>query len=350
MGDTSHIQWTDATWNPIAGCSVVSPGCTNCYAMRQAGTRLKNTFLYRGLTKPSKGGPVWTGELRLNEKALDAPLRWRKPRRIFVNSMSDLFHENVSDEWIDRIFAVMALCPQHIFQVLTKRPERMAEYIAPYERRHAVNAASLADQGRVAVATQRHGMVPMYWPLPNVWLGTSVEDQKRADERIPVLLETPAAVRFLSVEPMLGPVDLRDCGLGHPDCSRHAGGEDLQVALGGGRATVPSCLDWIIVGGESGPGARPFDIAWARSIIQQCKTAGVACFVKQLGSQPIGSWHADGTPTYSGSGSVGSNSLLSTLSEKSHPACLGGQWRLRDKKGGDPAEWPEDLRVREWPA
>jgi protein gp37 len=176
MADKTGIQWTEATWNPLAGCSVVSPGCTNCYAMREAGGRLKSSAKFAGLTEPSKAGPVWTGEVRLWERVLDQPVRWTKPRRIFVNSMSDLFHESVPDEWIDRVFAVMALCPQHTFQVLTKRADRMRDYCSsPY------NGVALSFK----------------WPLPNVWLGVSVEDQARADGRIPRLLDTPAAVRCL---------------------------------------------------------------------------------------------------------------------------------------------------------
>ena len=224
MASGTKIEWTEATWNPTVGCSVVSPGCTNCYAMRLAGDRLAHLPIYKGLTEPSKAGPVWTGEVRINEKALDLPLRWRRPRMVFVNSMSDLFHEGLADAAIDRVFAIMAEASRHTFQVLTKRPERMRE--------HARRRAR---------------------PLPNVWLGVSVEDQARAEERIPILCETPTAIRFLSCEPLLAPLDL-----------------DLDD------------IDWVIVGGESGPGARPMHLDWARAIRDQCRAAGVAFFLKQM--------------------------------------------------------------------
>jgi protein gp37 len=246
MAEHSAIEWTDATWNPITGCSVVSPGCTNCYAMRLAGTRLRNHPSRAGLTtlpsrkaSTSKSGPVWNGEVRLNEQWLDQPLRWRKPRRIFVCAHGDLFHESVQDEWIDQVFAVMALAPQHTFQVLTKRPERMRAYIteqwqpAPAHRIEYLGLTAIdvpaEMQGETREDQVRRACEPILetmglvdtandalwtadgdckamqwkWPLPNVWLGVSVEDQRRADERIPLLLATPAAVRFLSVEPML---------------------------------------------------------------------------------------------------------------------------------------------------
>jgi protein gp37 len=177
MGDNTGIEWTDATWQPITGCSVVSPGCTNCYAMRLAGTRLQHHPSRAGLTTMSKAGPVWNGQVRLNEQWLTQPIAWKRPRRIFVCAHGDLFHESIPDEWIDRVFAVVALCPQHTFQVLTKRNKRMRDYCS----NHRV--------------------------LPNVWLGVSCEDQQRVNERIPDLLDTPAAVRWVSAEPLLGPID-----------------------------------------------------------------------------------------------------------------------------------------------
>lgn len=209
MADRTPIEWTDATWNPITGCSVTSPGCTNCYAMRLAGTRMKDHPSRAGLTTMSKKGPVWTGEVRFNEQWLDQPLRWRKPRMIFVCAHGDLFHENVPDDWIDRVFAVMALCPQHVFQVLTKRPERMRDYLAERQSDWVTRWAAAAwrlrprelrPDGNGQLLMRNHAK----FPLPNVWLGTSVEDQIRADERIPILLDTPAAVRWVSAEPLLG--------------------------------------------------------------------------------------------------------------------------------------------------
>ena len=301
----SNIEWTDQTWNPIVGCSVVSPGCTNGYAMRMAGTRLKNNANYRGLTRDSKAGPVWTGEVRLLEERLAQPLKWRKPRRVFVNSMSDLFHEDVADDWIDRVFAVMALAPQHVFQVLTKRPERMREYMAGIDDNDGGRIEGMRDaliEGNAQkIYADRTGEDPSMWlavnlPLPNVWLGTSVEDQARADQRIPALLETPAAIRFLSCEPLLGEVDLSRVGLWlckhwkNKDSLPHAPWcpDDAskwwwkpQALRGPGQIK----LDWVICGGESGPGARDMDPAWARSLRDQCASAGTAYFMKQMTSK-----------------------------------------------------------------
>lgn len=271
-----------ATWNPLVGCSVVSPGCTNCYAMRQAGTRLASIAKYRGLTLGRNAGPVWTGEVRLWEPALDQPLRWKEPRRIFVNSMSDLFHENVPDEWIDRIFAVMALCPQHQFQILTKRPGRMRDYCKSLGRHHTEDRVSLAlkemaNRGEIPSDTACwYTLGESGWHFKNIWLGTSVEDQRRADERIPLLLDTPAAVHWISAEPLLGPVDLDNLRDGAYDAITGCGDrERLDVW-----EPSPS-LDWVVVGSESGPSARPCDIDWVRGIRNQCSSAGVAFFWKQ---------------------------------------------------------------------
>ena len=261
MGDKSAIEWTEATWNPIAGCSVTSPGCANCYAMGVAGGRLRSSRKYRGLTEPSKAGPVWNGDMRLWEKALDQPLRWKKPRRIFVNSMSDLFHQSIPDAWIDRIFGVMAVCKHHRFQVLTKRAERMRDYLrAGFEAREDRNLGARWAYAAAAVLGPGKDIGPSPdFPLPNVWLGVSVEDQPRADERIPLLLGTPAAVRWVSAEPLLGPVD-------------------LAVPLGGVGGVR---LDWVVAGSESGPGARACDLDWVRALRDQCSAAGVAFFWKQ---------------------------------------------------------------------
>ncbi|MEF2553212.1 phage Gp37/Gp68 family protein [Aurantimonas sp. A2-1-M11] len=290
MADHTKIEWTDATWNIITGCSVVSPGCTNCYAMRLAGTRLRNIPSRVGLTRDSKAGPVWNGEIRFNEEWLDQPLRWRRPRMIFVCAHGDLFAEGVTDAMLDKVFAVMALAPQHTFQVLTKRPERMRDYMGRSLGRIADTIIRFrrdrgdADMVLVPLAHITPGHA--WWPLPNVWLGVSVEDQKRADERIPVLLDTPAAVRWISAEPLLGPVDLTsiDTGSGWVD--------SLQSYI---RYPMPSDghfrnepidwphLDWIVAGGESGPGARPMHPEWARSIRDQCAAAGVPFLFKQWG-------------------------------------------------------------------
>ncbi|MDE2342737.1 MAG: phage Gp37/Gp68 family protein [Betaproteobacteria bacterium] len=210
MADKTGIEWTNATWNPLRGCSRVSEGCRHCYAEKIAARFSGPGMPYEGLAKRVGGEPRWTGTVRLVESALDQPLRWTKPRIIFVNSMSDLFHEKVSDEWIDSIFAVMALAPQHTFQILTKRPERMVKYMKVHERGSYIASSALSR-----VPGNKMESRPawnMSWPLPNVWLGVSVEDQKTADERIPLLLATPAAKRFISAEPLLGKVDLLGWG------------------------------------------------------------------------------------------------------------------------------------------
>jgi len=227
MAETG-IEWTDATWNPVAGCSVISSGCTNCYAMEMA-RRLEAMGVekYAGLTRKSGKRTVWNGIVREDRKALSIPYRWRKPRKIFVNSMSDLFHEEVSDAFILEVWQVMRDTPQHSYQILTKRPERMAELVI-----------------------ERFG-----YSLPNVWLGTSVENSDMTD-RIEHLRRVPAAIRFLSFEPLIGPVgpiDLTD-------------------------------MHWAIVGGESGRSARPIQEQWIDEIYDQCTAAETAFFFKQWGT------------------------------------------------------------------
>jgi len=278
MGDNSAIEWTDATWNPVTGCSVVSPGCTNCYAMRLAGTRLAHLPSRAGLTRDSKAGPVWTGEVRLNEEWLTQPLRWKRPRRIFVCAHGDLFAEGVPDEWIDKVFAVMALAPQHTFQVLTKRARRMRKWASAPDRLSRIAARAFFMEGEFQPR----------WPLPNVWLGVSVEDQTRAAERIPHLLATPAAVRFVSAEPLLGPVNFRSINDEGAILNAMTGassdyGDDPDAGMIAPQETRTARIDWIIVGGESGPGARPMHPDWARTIRDQCEAAGVAFFMKQWG-------------------------------------------------------------------
>jgi protein gp37 len=273
MADTSKIEWTDATWNPITGCTMVSAGCTNCYAMGLAATRLRHHPSRAGLTREVGGRAVWTGEVRLNDQWMQQPLQWKRPRMIFVCAHGDLFHESVPDEWIDMVFAVMALAPQHTFQVLTKRPERMAQYFAnaPYARWWKV--METLSQNRIASTVDRYGA------LPNVWLGTSVENQVTADERIGPLLATPAAVRFVSAEPLLGEVRL--------DRVRPTASPNRKTlnALGGARmhTGMRTKIDWVIVGGESGKNARPMHPDWARSLRDQCESAKVAFFFKQWG-------------------------------------------------------------------
>lgn len=228
MSDTS-IEWTDATWNPVAGCAIATAGCTNCYAMRMA-ARLESMGVekYSGLTRKSGGRYVWTGKITLDEKSLAAPLKWRKPRKIFVNSMSDLFHPDVSAEFVARVWDIMRQTPQHTYQILTKRPDRMADIVSEFP-------------GGV---------------LPNVWLGTSVEDSAVLD-RLDDLRRTPAIVRFVSFEPLIGSVSSANL-------------EDIH---------------WAIVGGESGPRSRPMDAKWVEEIRLKCQAAGTAFFFKQWGGK-----------------------------------------------------------------
>jgi protein gp37 len=237
MAQTS-IEWTQETWNPIVGCSIATPGCTNCYAMRMA-ARIEAMGAaphYNGTTERVNRKAVWTGKLALApDQVLVAPLRRHRPTTYFVNSMGDLFHDDCSDSWIDRVFDVMERAPQHVFQVLTKRAGRMKVYISARK--------SL---------------------LPNVWIGVSTERQKEANERIPLLLAAPAAVRFISAEPLLGPLDIRE-----------------YVRIRRKRAA----LDWVIVGGESGPRARPMDPAWVEAIRLQCEHSAAAFFFKQWGGK-----------------------------------------------------------------
>ncbi|ASY56446.1 phage Gp37/Gp68 family protein [Sinorhizobium sp. CCBAU 05631] len=267
MADGTKIEWTDATWNPITGCAVVSPGCTNCYAMKLAGTRLKHHPSREGLTKDSKAGPVWTGEVRFNREWLDQPLRWTKPRMIFVCAHGDLFAEGVPDEWIDQIFAVMALAPQHTFQVLTKRPERMRDYLTTSRLEYRLSAAQI----RLEIPPSTPGRWP-HMPLPNVWLGTSSEDQIRYASRWPFMeeLQELGWLTWLSAEPLIGPLNLRVTRLRQV-------GPDGRVH----RSRLPQ---WVVAGGESGPGARPMHPDWARQLRDQCSAAGVPFLFKQWGA------------------------------------------------------------------
>lgn len=324
MNSTS-IEWTDKTWNPIRGCSRVSAGCEHCYAEQVAKRFSGPGMPYEGLVRIGKDGKPraqWNGKIKLVPEHLGDPLRWRRPRRIFVNSMSDLFHEGVPHEFVAAVFGVMAAAPRHTFQVLTKRPERAAEFFAWVDeaaaRGHGTRAERLVlcrEHARRRALTHRIGSHDPHeggidWPLPNVWLGVSVEDQASADARIPTLLTLPAAVRWVSYEPAIGPVDFAYTCFNGAD------------SLG----TMPG-VDWIVIGGESGPGARPFDLAWARSTLRQCRATGVPVFVKQLGA---------------GESLPGTRRYVSD-------SVRGEHYPLSSRKGGDPSEWPEDLRVREYP-
>lgn len=311
MADKSKIEWTDATWNIITGCTLVDEGCRNCYAAHLIANwpAIGNHPSRKGLARKNAAGEAkFTGEVRFNEAWLDQPLRWKKPRRIFVCAHGDLFHEAVPDEWIDRVFAVMALAPQHTFQVLTKRPDRAREYLDSPTRWATVLPTEVLSRSTEAARRE-------HWPLPNVWLGTSISDQASADLRIPPLLGAPAAVRFVSAEPLLGPVDLTRVGTkesvrsAFPELAARLASHMRPYAISGlqiqalgklhqaityyqtpehmggfevGSRYYPR-LDWVIVGGESGPHARPMHPDWARSLRDQCVAAGVAFNFKQWG-------------------------------------------------------------------
>lgn len=286
MADRSAIEWTEATWNPLRGCSRVSAGCQHCYAERVAARFCSRGQPYEGLIHPVTRG--WNGTVRLVPEMLDQPLRWKRPRRIFVNSMSDLFHESVSDSIIAAIFAVMACAPQHTFQVLTKRPARARQWFATMMASN--QAAKMHESLKGAMGyhhPRRPAVNPGPWPLPNVWLGVSVENQAAADERLPPLLQCPAAVRWLSCEPLLGRVDLCE-SLGMwwnttMQCFEGIGAEFNRHRDGGRR------IGWVVAGGESGAGARPMHPDWVRALRNQCAAADVPFFFKQWGEWEVAS-------------------------------------------------------------
>ncbi len=280
MAKTS-IEWATDVWNPTTGCDRTSPGCDHCYALTLA-KRLKGmgSTKYQTDGDPRTSGPGFG--VAVHPDALDVPLRWTKPRKVFVNSMSDLFHDKVPDEFIAEVFAVMALASQHIFQLLTKRHARMRSLLRSEDFAQAVNDAMV----HWAVAELRDS--PMLdrapnafdGPLPNLWLGVSTENQHWANIRIPALLDTPAAVRWVSAEPLLGPVDLRDCN----------GVDSVERDWSGGMGAPHPLLNWIVCGGESGPNARPMHPDWARSLRDQCQAADVPFFLKQWGEWGPAPW------------------------------------------------------------
>jgi protein gp37 len=344
MSDSSKIEWCSATWNPVTGCDDVSPGCQHCYA---------RTFAERWRGTP--GHHFEHGfDVTLRPERLGQPLHWTRPRRIFVNSMSDLFHESVPDGFIAQVWNVMGMCPEHTFIILTKRHARMRSWVTRWADRcgdrasdkssgmppmprgpEAVRGAYTSGRARLfadmldSMGTPPEGFAyPLYdwiegqrwWPkvLPNVWLGCSAEDQKWAGIRIPALLATPAAVRFISAEPLLGPIDLTgQPGLGCEEAGPAVIHHGYSTRTDYGTGSEWDCdhqagLDWVIAGGESGPGARPCDLAWLRSLALQCERAQIPFFCKQLG-RTLG--------TDLGAG----------------------------PKGGDWDAWPEDLRIRQFP-
>ena len=297
MSDNTKIEWTDSTWNPLVGCSRVSDGCTNCYAEGIAYRFREQPGPFLGTARWVNGHPTWTGKVNLNPRVLLQPWRWSRGRRIFVNSMSDLFHESVPFETIALIFFLMSVTTRHTYQVLTKRPQRMIDFFEwcltkndPDDLAFGIN--NTGDVGRFAnslmddrISDSMHHPVLSElgwewktrnttngtigydncgpgWPYENVWLGVSVENQETAEERIPLLLQTPAAVRFLSCEPLLGPLNL-------------TGGLGVMGA--------PGDVDWVIGGGESGRNAHPMHSSWIRSLRDQCVNANVPFFFKQWG-------------------------------------------------------------------
>jgi protein gp37 len=304
MATDTSIEWADKTWSPIIGCDRVSPGCDHCYAVTTARIRSSNPHpgiaeAFAGTVDSINGRLDWTGRINQLEDRLTQPLTWKKPRKVFVNSLSDLFHKNVTDEFIARVFAVMALTPQHTYQVLTKRHARMRSvlndrctcgngHVPGVHLRSAMTwAVSQANPNRIPGvpddAEQRVYNTP--WPLPNVHLGVSVENQHWADIRIRALLDTPAAVRWISAEPLLGPVDLTRIHAGsrqQPDMVYDALGQRYGVP-GLWQAPTTSRLDWVVAGGESGPQARPAHPDWFRSLRDQCAAADVPFLFKQWG-------------------------------------------------------------------
>jgi protein gp37 len=327
----SAIEWTDKTWNPVVGCARVSEGCRNCYAFAWHDQK-HALYLKHGGHWPESGKPMPKQfarpfkEVQLLIDRIEQPLHWRTPCMVFVNSMSDLFHPDVPFTFIDQVFAVMAYCRHHTFQVLTKRPERMKEYVLSRREQlqtdffncelgKLVNQVSYwmrdpiftnarlclcSTAGRNVPQGQEHLYSPenlLGFPTPNIWLGTSVENQKAADERIPHLIQTPAAVRFLSCEPLLGPVDLiGDMDVPGPAMT-HEGGRSWTDHGWEGDGTLAPGVDWVIVGGESGTKARPMHPAWAQSLRDQCQQVGISFFFKQWGEwAPCrdGDWHGLG--------------------------------------------------------
>ncbi len=278
MGDKSRIAWTNATWNPVRGCTPISEGCQNCYARAFAER-------FRGVS----GHPYEQGfDVRLVRQLLDQPLRWKRPRLVFVNSMSDLFHDAVPVEYIAQVFATMAQAQQHTFQLLTKRHERMERVLG-----------DIAFENEVRHLLPDHGG-DLRWPLPNLWLGVTTENQRWARERIPALLRTPAALRWISAEPLLGPLVIY--------------------------ASIRPCkgIDWVIAGGESGPRARPMALDWARDLLEQCRFCGVPFFFKQMGHRAYDA-------------QIGGHEVVA------------GQIRSGDPEGRELENIPADLRIREYP-
>ncbi len=348
MGSTS-IEWTDRSVNPFRAklgqgnghyCEKISQGCRNCYS-----SRMQRRFGMPQFQEQRRAGV----EHHLHVKALEEVLKRRKPTKWFWCDMTDMFGSWVPFEWIAACFGVMAATPHHTHQVLTKRPERMLEWFEWAESQS--ESVSMLRDGMpnglltcaweancgdawgehespeaLAETTPSAGVYGTRWPLPNVWIGTSVEDQPNADKRVPLLIQCPAAVRFLSVEPMIGPVDLTNDAMHESDCNWLTG--EWYDWADGTPAPRPdrAGIDWVVVGGESGPGSRPFDLAWARALRDQCRDAGVAYYFKQVGARYTDS----------------DNEFM-----RQHPGAY--ERPMVSRKGGDIVDIPEDLRIREFP-
>lgn len=356
MGVETKIEWTHwpdtrpATWNPTKGCSRISAGCGvgkdgGCYAERFAMRFSGEGHRYHGFVRSTPEGPRWTGKLAIDEDALLLPLRWKSPRTIFCASMTDVFHEKLRDEDIDRIFAVMALATRHRFLVLTKRAARMRAYLSDPKKheRWSPLISKLSDRFR------RHtgGVAATWWPnfSKHIFIGTSVEDQPSADSRIWDLLETPAFAHFISLEPQLANVDLAPWlgkglkpGVG---VKWRQFVDDASYRQNFRRDPPKNSLDWVVQGGESGPSPRPYDIAWPRFTRDQCAATNTAWFHKQMGAfvvsngvvRPGEAWGCEHRKEEVDVGGDG-------LKFRHH---------LKNRKGGDMSEWPEDLRVRQLP-
>ncbi len=375
------IEWSDWVWNFLRGCRRVSPGCVNCYAEGVARRFSGPGLAYEGLVQIRDGKPIarWNGKLRILEDKLDAPLRKRKGLRIFVNSMSDLFYEEVPFEVIAAAFGIMAASQRHIYQILTKRPKRMLEFFAWLERQtdRGPHHEPLHPIGVCLHYAQQYSehealldtapILRRAWPLTNVHVGVSIEDQQRLEERLHLLMQVPSWVRWVSFEPALGWVDFKGLHGSPPtwpalppsifSASCRPNQETLNavahhrrmanlarlrhvqstVAQPSRWSTGTGYLDWLVVGGESGPKARPFNVRMIPRLIEQFSAAGVPLFVKQLGSRPIERYGYLETPC-SGNG-CGDGDWCSAHSAR--------PLKLKHKKGADPAEWPEGMHVQQ---
>ncbi len=355
MSQATSIEWTDRNWPFARGCQRVSPGYQNCYAERMAARFSKPGLWGHGFATMTSAGPRWTGKVEFLPGEMSAPLGVRKPQRFFPSTI-DPFHEDIEDQQLDGVFATMALAQAlgrgHTFQLLTKRPARAKAYLSGKLKDDLAEAAFqyYGEDAACALENSINGALGegrnVGWPLRNVWLGVSVEDQERADERIPLLLQTPAAVRWVSYEPALGPVDFRPF-VGPWRCGNHQ-----AVTFN----DCPSCIEaktaprinWIVVGGESGPGARPMDRAWLEAIVSECKAAMVPVFVKQMGKWLTGS-HEGFSPSHwdMGNGRIFVPPVIGPYVGQRPEGAVA--FSVDGQKGGNQSDWPEPLRVREFP-